>query len=85
MGGIENPQRVVFELCLSLNFPTHNNKAEYVAFIVGLRSSSSLLVLELYNFRDSKLVVNQVTRKFEDWGAKMAKYLAMEKTLLAEF
>ena len=84
MGGIEKPQGVVFELCLSLNFPTHNNEAEYEKFIVGLRSSSNLLVLELYNFSDSKLVVNQVTRKFEE-GAKMAKYLAMEKTLLAEF
>ena len=53
---------------------------------VGLRSSSKLMVPELYIFNDSKLVVNQVTitGKFKTQGDKMA-YLAIAKTLITEF
>ena len=54
-------------------------------YIIGLRSTSKLLVSEIYIFRDSKLVVNQVTKMFEARVTKMAKYLAMAKTLLVQF
>ena len=57
-----------------MNFPTTNNKVEYENFIVGFRSANKLMVLELHIFSDSKLVVNQVTGKFEARGARMAKY-----------
>ena len=62
-----------------------NNEAEYEAFIVELRSASKLKTLELHIFSDSKLVVNQVTGKFKARGAKMAKYLAVAKSLFTEF
>ena len=68
-----------------MNFLATNNEAEHEAFIAGLQFSSKLKVLELHIFNDSKLVVNQVTRKFEAWGAKMAKYLAVPNNLLTKF
>ena len=74
-----------FEQCLRRNFPATNNEAEYKAFIAGLRSASNLGVSELYIFNDSKLVVNQVTEKFEARGHKMAKYLVVAKSLLSDF
>ncbi|GFY88776.1 hypothetical protein Acr_06g0007160 [Actinidia rufa] len=42
-------------------------------------------VPELYRYSDSKLVINQVTGKFEARGIKMAKYLKVAKNLLSEF
>ena len=79
------PKGAIFEHCLKLNFPATNNEAEYEAFIAGLQSASKLKVPELHTFNDSKLVVNQVTGKFEARGAKMAKYLVVAKNLLIEF
>ena len=46
---------------------------------------TQIKVPELHIFSDSKLVVNQVTKKFEARGAKMAKYLAVAKNLLTKF
>ena len=54
-------------------------------FIVRLWSSNKLKVPEIHIFSDSKLVVNQVTEKFEVQGAKMAKYMANANTILTEF
>ena len=79
------PKGTIFEHCLKLNFSAINNEAKYEAFIAGLQSSSKLKVPELHIFSDSKLVVNQVIRKFESQGAKMAKYLMVAKSLLTEF
>ena len=81
---LKSLEGAIFEQCLRLNFPVTNNKAEYEAFIAGLWSTSKLKVLELHIF-SLKLVVNQVTRKFEARGAKMAKYLVVIKNLLTEF
>ena len=75
----------IFEQFLRMNFPATNNEAKYKAFITGLRSASKLKALELHIFSDSKLVVNQFTRKFKAQGAKMAKSLEMAKDLLTEF
>ena len=82
---LKSLEGIIFKHCLRLNFPITNNKAEYEAFIAGLQFTSKLKVLKLYNFNDSKLVVNQVTGKFKTQGAKLAKYLAITKTLLIEF
>ena len=82
---LKSLEGAIFEHCLKLNFPATNNEAEYKAFTTGLRSTSKLKVLELRIFRNSKLVVNQVTKKFEARRAKMAKYLAVAKNLLTEF
>ena len=81
---MKNPEGVVFEHYLKLNFPTTNNDVEYEAFIARLRSSIKLKVPDLHIFSDSKLVVNQVTEKFKVQGAKMAKYLAVANNLLTE-
>ena len=70
---MKSPERVILEHCLILNFFAINNEAEYEALIAVLRSSKKLLVLELYIFSDSKLVINQVTEKFKTRRAKMAK------------
>ena len=62
---LKSLEGAIFEYCLSLNFPSTNNEAEYEAFIIGLQSANKLGFLELHIFNDSKLVVNQVIEKFE--------------------
>ena len=44
-----------------------------------------MMVLEFHIFNNSKMVVNQVNCKFEARGARMAKYLAITKTLFTKF
>ena len=51
----------------------------------GFCASMRLSPLITLIFSDSKLVVNQVMRKYEGQGAKMAKYLAVAKNFLIEF
>ncbi|XP_057461118.1 uncharacterized protein LOC130751535 [Actinidia eriantha] len=82
---LKSLEGAIFEQCLRLNFPVTNNEVEYEAFITGLWSASKLKIPELHIFSDSKLIVNQVTRKFVVRGAKMARYLAVAKNLLIEF
>ncbi|GFY95321.1 hypothetical protein Acr_10g0007060 [Actinidia rufa] len=82
---LKSLEGVSFEHYLRLNFPSTNNKAKYEAFIAGLRSASKLKISELHIFSDSKLVVNQVIRKFKTPEAKTAKYLAVAKNILKEF
>ena len=55
---LKSPEGATFEHCLKLNLHAKNNKAEYEAFIAGLRSANKLKVPELHIFSDSKLVVN---------------------------
>ena len=59
------PEWAIFEHYLKLKFSTTNNEIEYEAFIVRLQYAKKLKVLELYIFSDSKMVVNQVIRKFK--------------------
>ena len=82
---LKSPEGAIFEHYFRLNFLATNNEAEYEAFFAGLRSSSKRKVPELHIFSDSNLVVNQVTKKFEARGAKMAKYFAIAKNLLTKF
>ena len=77
---LKSHEGAFFEYYLKLNFPAINNKVEYEAFIAELQSISKLKALELHIFSDAKLMVNQVTGKFESQGSKMAKYLAIAKT-----
>ena len=82
---LKSPEGAVFEQSLRFNFPATNNEAEYEALIAGLKSASRLGVPELYIFSDSRLVVNQITGKFEARGMRMAKYLKVAKSLISEF
>ena len=82
---MKNSKGAIFEQYLRLNFSVTNNEAEYESFIEGLRSASKLKAPEFHIFSDSKLVVNQVTGKFEAQGTKMSKYLAVAKNLLTKF
>ena len=81
---LKSLEGTIFMHYIRLNFLVTNNKVEYEAFIAGLRSASKLKVFELHIFNDSKLVVKQVTGKFEARGPKMAKFLAITKTLLTK-
>ncbi|GFS42096.1 hypothetical protein Acr_00g0078080 [Actinidia rufa] len=82
---LKSPKGAVFEQCLQFNFPVTNNEAEYEALLAGLRSTNKLGVPELCIYSDSKLVVNQVTGKFEAREIKMAKYLKKTKSLISKF
>ena len=59
------PEWAIFEHYLKLKFSTTNNETEYEAFIVRLQYAKKLKVLELFIFSNSKMVVNQVIRKFK--------------------
>ena len=67
---LNSTKGAVFEQCLQFNFLTTNNEAEYEALPARLRSANKLGVTELCIYSDSKLVVNQVTGKFEARGLK---------------
>ncbi|GFY97881.1 hypothetical protein Acr_12g0004220 [Actinidia rufa] len=82
---LKSTKGAIFEQCLRFNFPITNNEVEYEALLAGLRSANQLGVPELCIYRDSKLVVNQVTGKFESKGIKMAKYLKKAKSLISKF
>ena len=56
--GVQISKGAIFERCLRLNFFSMNNEAEYVAFIVGLRSANKLKIHDLHIFNNSKLIVN---------------------------
>ena len=62
---LKGPEGIIFEHYLRLNFFATNNKGEYEAFIMGLRSINNLKVFELHIFSNSKLVINQVTKKLK--------------------
>ena len=81
----ENPERNNFWILHKTELLYNKQRSRVQSLITGLQSVSKLKVPELHIFSDSKLVVNQVTRKFEAQGTKIAKYLAVAKNLLTEF
>src|SRR5213083_43749 len=57
---------------LQIHFPASNNATEYEALLHGLRITISLGIRRLVVRGDSKLVVNQVQKKYSCSSAKMS-------------
>ena len=70
---------------VQLQFPAMNNKAEYEAVLMGLRIAKALSVRNLKLNFDSKLVVRQITNKYEAKKDRMKMYLTLTSQLVSNF
>ena len=68
-----------------MSFLSSNNKAEYEALVVGLKSARRLDAKHLQVFCDSQLVANQISREYQARDERMSAYLLVVRSLLAEF
>ena len=62
-----------------------NNEAEYEAVLMGLRIAKALSVRNLKLNFDSKLVVGQITNKYEAKKDRMKMYLTLTSQLVSNF
>ncbi|XP_068323112.1 uncharacterized protein [Pyrus communis] len=79
------PNDTIMSQTLKLGFYASNNKAEYEAFLAGLRVTFELQVKEISIYYNSLLVANQVTGKYAVHDPIMALYLAKAKKPLNKF
>ena len=76
-----SPEGIRLEHSSRLSFRASNNKAEYKAFIAGLKEAKKLDAREVEIFLDLHLVVGQVEGSFEARDSRMAKYSKLVSTL----
>ena len=72
---IINPKGIRLEHSFRLGFKDSNNKAEYEAFITGLRTAFDMGARDIEVYSDSRLVINQVQGSFEARDYRMNEYL----------
>jgi hypothetical protein len=60
---------------LQIHFHTLNNVAEYEALVHGLKLAKEIGIRRILGFRDSDLVVHQVSGEWDTKDANMASYL----------
>ena len=70
---------------LRFGFQTSNNKAEYEAWIAGLKLAKEMKIESLEIFSDSQLVVCQINDEYQAREEKMAAYLQKAEELLGSF
>ncbi|XP_028091292.1 uncharacterized protein LOC114291637 [Camellia sinensis] len=75
----------IWEQALRLGWKASNNEAEYEALLAGLRSAEHFSAEQLLVFRDSQLVVNQLSGVYETRDERMAMYAGKAKDLLRKF
>ncbi|XP_028110223.1 uncharacterized protein LOC114308761 [Camellia sinensis] len=80
-----SPEGFIWEQALRLGWKASNNEAEYEALLAGLRSAEHFSAEQLLVFRDSQLVVNQLSRVYETQNERMAMYAGKGKDLLKKF
>ena len=80
-----SPEGHKITCALKFGFKASNNKAEYEAFLGGLRLAKEMKVGYLQIFSDSQLVVKQVTEEYQARGERMAAYLKSAQVLLKSF
>ncbi|GKE34774.1 reverse transcriptase domain-containing protein [Tanacetum coccineum] len=72
-------------LCISFEFETTNNEAEYEALLAGLRIAKEMKIQELITFIDSQLVAKKFNRLLEAREPVIKQYMEKEKELLVSF
>ena len=82
---LETPEKRLISYAIRMEFHATNNDSEYEALIAGLRIAKELEITKLDIFCDSKLVVNQVTGKFQAKSPRLILYLEKVKELLNGF
>ena len=82
---LEAPSGLKIEEARRLNFQATNNEAEYEALIYGLELAKHLGVKLLKVRSDSKLIVEQVARRFEAKELRMKFYFDKASALSCQF
>uniref|UniRef100_A0A2N9GX46 Uncharacterized protein n=1 Tax=Fagus sylvatica TaxID=28930 RepID=A0A2N9GX46_FAGSY len=80
-----SPEGLVLEQAVRLGFLASNNKAEYEALLIGLRTAIRLGANQLQVFYDSQLVVNHISGEYLARDERMLSYLSIAKSLLSKF
>ena len=62
---VSSPEKDIFKYGVQLQFPIANNEAEYESILTNLRIAKALGVKNLKLKIDSKLIVRQITNKYE--------------------
>ena len=68
-----------------LRFKASDNKAEYKAFLAGLRTVLCLGACDVEIYSDSQLVVYKIQGSFEAWDSQMKAYLSVAKQIISKF
>ncbi|XP_035833056.1 uncharacterized protein LOC118481856 [Helianthus annuus] len=74
-----------FTYAIRLDFKSTNNKAEYEAFLAGLRLAIKMGVKHVEALVDSMLVAGQINGQYDAKGDVMALYLEQVRALLQSF
>ena len=82
---LEAPLGLKIEEARRLNFQATNNEAEYEALIYGLELAKHLGVKLLKVRSDSKLIAEQVARRFEAKEPRMKAYFDKASALSCQF
>lgn len=81
---IVNPEGIITEHALCLEFLVTNKEVEYKVLIMGLEATKDLGVQNLKVYSDSQLVVDHV-RAIEARKESMIKYLQKVRELINNF
>ena len=68
-------EKDVLKYGVQLQFPATNNKAEYEVVLTSLRIARTIGIKNLRLRTDSKLIVGQITNRYEAKEGRMKKYL----------
>ena len=80
-----SPNGLILKQAMRLGFPASNNKVEYEAMLVGLKSVKRLGADRLQVFYDSQLVANQILMEYQARDERMSAYLLTIRVLLVGF
>jgi len=78
-------EKDILKYRVQLQFPTTNNEAENETILTGLKVVKALGVRNLKLNSDSKLVVGQITKKYEAKEDMMKRYLKLTNQLISNF
>ena len=78
---LQTPSSEQMEYTIRIGFKATNNKAEYEAFLIGLKIAIKLRVESLDTFSDFQLVVNQVQEDYLAKDFRMVAYLDEVKAM----
>ena len=70
---------------LRFEFEASNNEVKYEVLIAGLNLAKEIKVESLEIYNDSRLVICQITDKYQARGEKMAAYFQKVKDCLKSF
>ena len=78
-------EKDILKYGIQLQFPATNNEAEYETILTGLKVVKALGVRNLKLNLNSKLVVGQITKKYEAKEDRMKRYLRLTNQLISNF